>query len=597
MKKLHAQRIEDYCDQIGWPLLPAMSSSTIDVVIVESPPPARRPLRHREKRSSLRFLAGSPHASATRPRPRLMHRVGRITDQDCKSVASDASVRTGVITSNVSQPWPGDVIPVVVIPQRSSSLQSSTSTSKNQSRNGSRPSLGRPHPISNMDDDAVVSTRGRHMQSSAVTQNCHGNSSASTSKENSRTTSLTSESLRQHTAAMDREMQKQPVKPAFEAVRAPAMLVETDGGTEPRRPSSLQFTHTSVQSSSPGLVEINEATLVSLFPHNNRSLLLIDERVLPESRAVLAVRTQYPGDRLDASLRTPEAEGQRLPENVTAIGSPLQNPRPPPKPPAYTVMPPTLAKEKHQLSLDEETRSRFPGCSPRPVRSASSVQSAPQRALTFQLPKSSAFVFPRSLSLRSARIQTPSSSRPSSNSRRLHPLWQSRSNSTGHQIDVDPKAKLAVAASEDAAGHVASGKYHYRQTPANHIRRMSEPLPQPRALESSPRLRIHATTDKSATTGTQRTSPQLSSGNLTATARGQMLRVRSPVMHVDHQKQTRQWRRLRVLSRWSVRFRAFALRDVRGRLRRTRQHREEVRQAAARRERIEQSPGEIVCDE
>ena len=176
-----------------------------------------------------------------------------------------------------------EVVPVVVIPERRSSLKSSASTSRNHSTSRSWRSS---RQAANMPGSRTVSqdTPRRKKQANSVSVGqepaARGRSfsrpeipprssslSAPTSKNNSRATSLTSESLRSHTLAMDREVQRQQTEQQRHET-AKETLVDGPGdarqgqkmhsiliGVEDMsnlRPPSLPFTQGSIPSSSPG---------------------------------------------------------------------------------------------------------------------------------------------------------------------------------------------------------------------------------------------------------------------------------------------------------------------------------------------------------
>lgn len=375
--------VERFREDIGWPaensstpterpdsrrLSGHSATSAVEALIIDSPQPAKRALRHTEKRLSLRS-ASSPMTKSERTsmasnpesRHRLVHKAARITDQDRRSVASDpsasASSTLGAVRPNV------DVVPVVVIPERRSSLH----CSNQNSRNPSQPCSGRS---SQRTAASRTGSRDRPRRSRALSESTEGSSrartfsrpvvpprssslSAPTSRNNSQATSLTSESLRHHTLATEAPRNPEVNDPGASEQKHdaqdnstghPAITVEDMSGLAP---PSLPFAQGqgSIHSLSPGPVEINEATTVSFFPHNNNSLVVVDKNMLPESRAVQAVRANY-RDKLDAP-RTPENPTQTQAD----FDSPLRNPRPPPELPAYKELPPTPSGQAGENGL------------------------------------------------------------------------------------------------------------------------------------------------------------------------------------------------------------------------------------------------------
>ncbi|OAL17423.1 hypothetical protein AYO22_11646 [Fonsecaea multimorphosa] len=151
------------------------------------------------------------------------------------------------------------------------------------------------------------------------------------------------------------------------------------------RPPSIfdtPFSQPSFQSGSP---EINEARAINYFPHNNYSLQLIEPFPVAESKAVQ------------------EVQKQNLPE--IEVESPLRNPRQPPEPPQFKLIPPTPADEevKKQLETDRAESLKQPGGSRR--RSESLMSS-----------------ISRNLSLKNARNRKADQDLDGS----LHPFWRPR---------------------------------------------------------------------------------------------------------------------------------------------------------------------------
>lgn len=126
-------------------------------------------------------------------------------------------------------------------------------------------------------------------------------------------------------------------------------------------------------------LEVSEATAVSIFPHNNHSLLVVQQVAKPSasgsnsnSTSLSHHNTHYPSSQPSTELigRT-EPSGQQLldgplltiepstpPDRSTeifAVDSPLKNPRKPPPPPAFKIIPPTPADE-----LDRQLAAPLP---------------------------------------------------------------------------------------------------------------------------------------------------------------------------------------------------------------------------------------------
>ncbi|XRM38061.1 hypothetical protein ABZX51_001498 [Aspergillus tubingensis] len=374
--------IEQFREEIGWPRAEdqphsaehddarrlsdvSMSSSTVEVMIIDAPRSTRRSLRHTDKRGSLRSASSpfpSPEhgstASSADSQHRLVHKAGRITESDRKSIASEISF-SGASSVNTQQQTV-DVVPVVVIPERTSSLKSSTSTSRNTSQSrsrhssrqgpsasGSRPGSREPPRQKRTSDTTASSSRraesrGRHSGRPSIPARS-SSLSAPTSRNNSRTTSLTSESLRDHAMTTEHgthdRVAEQPrlakaetatreTHDAVEASKTQSIIIGVEDMSH-LRPPSMPYTQISIPSSSPGLIEVSEARTVVFFPHNNESLLLVD----PQAQSTQRGQPDYP-----------ELYQHRMEESPTQryeMTSPLKNPRQPPKPPICQVVPPT----------------------------------------------------------------------------------------------------------------------------------------------------------------------------------------------------------------------------------------------------------------
>lgn len=586
------------------PLSGISSTSTVEAMIIDSPKRAQRILRHTEKRSSLRS-ASSPitrsertsYASIPESQHRLIHKAARISDQDVQSGTSEISFPAK--TSNSAIQPNIETINVVVIPERSSSLWSRPN-SHASSKPGSHRSSRRPPTASRGRTDIPgqkkrtvsdsMSTRSRETDSrgcpmgrpviplrasslsaptsrnnsraTSLTSNSlrsrrtvrpeipprSSSLSAPTSRNNSRATSLTSDSLRSHNLAIDLEMQKrrehQPVSPPRHNVlaspdrhgllEAPNMhdLFASSDDMATLRPPSLPFTQGSIPSYSPGPIEIQEATAVSLFAHNNHSLLLVDPRVqASSSRPFQALGISYD---LPQPPHTPDNPPQIATLNVD---SPLKNPRPPPKPPSTRPLPP--------LPLpDAQDENKGLG------RRWSSV-----RRTWSARPRSDSFnSIARSFSMKSAKNRTAGMEMDS----RLYPFWRPR----GFWEDVPGSPEKEPSPTRETLPRPDESL----------IVNNSLGLPQRRIIFDGP-------------PALARRSPEMrrlfngmtSNGSLVDQG---MFRTGSPLNPT----------RFRSLSRWGLRLQSMSWRNVRNRMRRVRQRRDE-RKRAVRREILKQSIG------
>lgn len=605
----NSSSMERFRADIGWPaheepdsrrLSGVSSASTVEAVIIDSPKRAQRLLRHTEKRGSLRS-ASSPVTNSRRTsiltvsnpdsqQHRLVHKAGRISEQDRRSISSDMSFSTKTTTS--APHGTPDIIPVVVVPERRSSLRSgpnshisSKPTSQRSSQRAPVQSKG-PNSIDvprqrtrTMSDSASARSRDTGAGSRGRPVGCpvvpprSSSLSAPTSRNNSRATSLTSDSLRSHTIAMDLEMQKrleqQPVSPPrynvldhshppssrppqtkslLEPPRLPALMVSSTDDMATLRPPSLPYTQWSIPSSSPGPIEIHEATAVSLFPHNNRSLLLVNQpRAPPETCVLQAFHNPefYP--------RTPEMTTDRADDPLAGLSSrletafvesPLKNPRPPPKPPVSKPLPPIPTEQPFRTTnRDHDSGARL-------GRRWNSVR----RPWGGRPRSDSLNTITRSLSMRSAKNRTAGLEMDSS----LHPFWRPR----GFWDDIPGSPEKARSARQSI---------HGADEPL--VVNNSLGLPQQRTIFDGP-------------PSLARRSPELKRVLDYNASRGSLVdrnMLRSPLYQHGY-------RVIPKVGRLSLRLRSLSLRNVRTRIRRLRQRREE-RKRAARRENLKQSIG------
>ena len=599
-KDMSSPSVEQFGENIGWPsvenssnpieapdsrrLSGVSTASTVEAIIIDSPRPAKRALRHTEKRLSLRS-ASSPITRSERTsiasnpdsQHRLIHKAARITEQDRRSIASEMSTSAastlGAVQSNV------EVVPVVVIPERRSSLQSSKANSRDQSRSCSRRSSQRTTLASRSRAGSHDRPRRRNRTvsgsapRSSEESNPRGRSfsqpvipprssslSAPTSKNNSRATSLTSESLRHHTLAMEPDVQEpEPRLKVQEPHRSPSDHHDSQGpsghlaiGVDSMgelRPPSLHVTQGSIHSLSPGPVEISEATTVTFFPHNNESLLLVNQKMLPESPAVQAVRKNYRGMLDDP--RTPHGSSQALQADVE---SPLRNPRPPPKPPACQVVPPTPTDEvDRQLPGQGDSESSNGGLGRR-LGSVRRALSARQRSNSSTSVKRS---FSTSAKSRKAVTDIDSG---------LQSFWRPRR-------FWDDSAE----ASPEKEGPSE------RSPEKNQIINNSLGMPQPQVIFEGPRLARLDPETRRFVDGTIRHYPSRDKLMDSRVLSPDILRRGSPL----HQ------RRFRSIRWLKLRFRPIRLRNIRRRMRRSMQRREEQKWHARRRN-LKQSIGDVV---
>ncbi|KAI1620454.1 hypothetical protein EDD37DRAFT_595472 [Exophiala viscosa] len=418
------------------------TTSTIEAYVFEqiTPPKRKTTLRHVSKHESLRSASSPLPASkrnslqSTSDSPhRLVHKKARLSNQNRWSFGSEVS-RSQSLASSALLPKT-EVIRVAVIPERKSSLpSSSTSESKRQSLStGSARSHAAKlsdNPPSSWQHKRTLSEstdRGRTIEQAPVVPPRRSSLSAPTSRSTSRANSVTSEKLRvrrqqaekdlrktldrmetqmliqtpRSRASMDaREVQTPSTRGTFPArpltdgeasINAFGLLVPGTQEWAALRPASTlletPFSQPSFRSASP---ELNEAKAINYFAHNNNSLQLIEPFPVQESKAVR------------------EVQRQQLPH--IEMHSPLRNPRRPPEPPQFQVIPPTPGDEFEQESrYDAPSANARQGSVKRPGGSR-------RRSESFMSSIS------RNLSLKNARNKKADQELDGD----LHPFWRPR---------------------------------------------------------------------------------------------------------------------------------------------------------------------------
>ncbi|KAL2001759.1 hypothetical protein VTN02DRAFT_1313 [Thermoascus thermophilus] len=491
----------------SWRLSEWSTASIVEAMVVDSPPQKRRTLRHMGKKASLR-AASSPSPQWNPPSPvstsesphRLVHKAARISNKHRWSVTSVLSVSTGVASSELQkQP---EVIPVLVIPERMSSLKSSsTPASRNASVTRSQGST----------------RRRKRAMSDSVTP-------ISGSKE------------------------------ADQPTTTPPGADETPG----LRPPSLPRAQPSILSSSPGPVEIREAIAVSLFPHNNRSLLLVDQHTPPESSyADQDPRTSHVHLGVPDNLQTSDPSSKQASVDVD---SPLKSPRPP----AFQIIPPTpMTEAERQPGGRESDQDKDQGEKSTLIRRLGSVR----RAFSGRRRSEPASPLTQTVSIRSARNRNAGKEVDS----KLHPLWRPRG--FGDEFDKPeaedpPKRDLVVDDDDDAVA--VAGDY---QGDDGMVVRNTLGMPQKRIVLEGPLSVVRRIS------GRRRSSQ----GSLAGRRGGGITRPKSSYPS----------RRSHYIPRLGVQFRFLTLGEVQRQWRDARQQREHENWEA-RREKLKQSIGETI---
>ncbi|CAO1605552.1 hypothetical protein XANCAGTX0491_009066 [Xanthoria calcicola] len=185
------------------------------------------------------------------------------------------------------------------------------------------------------------------------------------------------------------------------------------------------FSLRSARSSTPGILEVNEATAISIYPHTNKSILVVQHAPQRDSEpaehsAIIASNAKFAIPA--GSVQPPVIHRPR-----ELLESPLQNPRSPPLPPDLKIIPPTPANAIELPKPDHQEPPIPP-------------QDTPKRRLSNRVKRvlstrrySEAFAAPliRSMSLSSRRntVNGGVGRRASTGidpNRNLHPFWRPR---------------------------------------------------------------------------------------------------------------------------------------------------------------------------
>ena len=171
--------------------------------------------------------------------------------------------------------------------------------------------------------------------------------------------------------------------------------------------------------------EIGEANAITIYPHNNNSLLVVQQVARPSG-----VQKQTEEAHSIPGWPTLTVQPATPPQQFSAVNvdSPLKNPREPPLPPIINIHPATPASELETSPLDDV---KAPPGSKTPVRSMSLKEKARRYSDNMMRP-----IVTRTSSLRRSyyrRSRAPRSGAPRDSVREgkaentgLHPFWQPR---------------------------------------------------------------------------------------------------------------------------------------------------------------------------
>lgn len=366
------------------------------VVVVNSPPVQRRTLRHTKKQYGLRDITppGLPTApavangvpnGASEVAKRIIHKSNGSVRPNHNSLNSTATTTTS--TRSRRRILSEGAIPVVVVPERRSSVKTTQAPSlRSASSRHSRKSVSlQSAPLSQSAGSNIPGTieqpqptiRQRRMSDSAASRvqserssdgppvipQRRSSLSAPTSRNTSRSGSLTAESLRAHNAIQAVEAAKlaalAPVPPAVppkdSVPLSNTLTVDTNGDPFFGQRLSAQVTPFSQSSHDTHgtALEISEALAINLYPHQNKSVLMVEHGPV-QPRPTLKGRSIH---LRTSSLPLPtEPDPMTPPQPAQPFeiegDSPLRNPRDPPQPPLIKFIPPTPAA----VSPDDDSK-------------------------------------------------------------------------------------------------------------------------------------------------------------------------------------------------------------------------------------------------
>lgn len=400
------------------------NTSTVEAYVVDSPikPRKRGTLRKVIKNESLRSTSSpipeSLHSTSDASH-RLVHKKQKLNNEHRWSISSEISNRS--MSCGSSPAWlKQEVIKVAVVPERNASLHTSASSSRRHSRsissNSAHPAQGMPHrkragpdakdkPHADTRPFQVPATSTPVSASRANSVSSHPFSIQREQAEKDLRNTLERMETERLSASLRRSSQQsssptpgsRPLEQTPEAFIEPVAtdidrsrtdsgaavsvrprqkpvtinMRDVDPGTKewaelrPTNVNGTPFSQTSMLSTSP---EIVEAKAVSFFPHNNRSLQVIEPTRLSGAAAIRVLREQglnraHTLPARSEDLSTPRASHQFLLIEQSEVDSPLRNPRKPPEPPQLqiSVIPSTLMSVRdYQLGATPDTSPAKP---------------------------------------------------------------------------------------------------------------------------------------------------------------------------------------------------------------------------------------------
>ncbi|RFU28523.1 hypothetical protein B7463_g7819, partial [Scytalidium lignicola] len=394
----------------------SVASTVIEAMVVDTSPQRIRTLRHSRRQIGLRDFKpdNSSQDSVVLPTPpqhQLLHKTAAKNIRAHQSLSSNATGTT-IITSKKARQGvvKSGGIPVIIIPDRRSSTKSNKPPSLRSmsSRRTKRSVSLSSAPLSasskfNDPEFQIPPRRKRTMSESATSRDSdqrtidfpptiparRSSLSAPTSRNTSRAGSLTAESLKAH------NMQQFLAEKAVEPTNVPAqsypesprshgdrhtytesqksqgdrntwLTVDHNGDPFFGTRMSTQptpFSQASYDTAGTNL-EVSEALAVSIFPHQNKSVVVVDQRPAPLANSIpqvpkLTTTENYKGQPLSKPSGIATGKATTLPVTppqsskhpMDEVDSPLRNPRAPPQPPIIKFIPATPLSEDDAKQL------------------------------------------------------------------------------------------------------------------------------------------------------------------------------------------------------------------------------------------------------
>lgn len=438
------------------------ASTVVEAMVIQSPPRRRQTLRHTLKMEDMNTPPPPSNRNSlnSNERSSLRRRLRRSGSPDQELRKSYASADTPESVGSNPSKARQDSVPAIAFPDRISPLQSSASGSKHLSRTfslssrqqSSRPTTAPDESVGYFD---VPPRRDRRTMSVVIHPSkppkseskpekgveppalAHLSSpSVPTSSEVSRTTSVTSAKMGTHYDPPTPADQPHATLYLSDPPDEHNLSVDRSMGEwsafRPRSTLVTPFSLRSAHSSTPGTLEVNEATAISIYPHTNKSILVIQQMAggsnssPREQSAIIAGNANIA---LPGSI-TPILHHQSPPREI--LNSPLQNPRDAPEPPDLRVIAPTPANGRPS----SEATPPMPSTPARTNRFSAPITSIKRAVSARRFSEGFVSPFARTFSLRgtasSPRRRRTIADDPEPGTK-LHPFWRPR----GFWDDVD----------------------------------------------------------------------------------------------------------------------------------------------------------------